>query len=406
MKILAFEQLGYRHLNSDYSQKYDSVTTMPYKKLVDNKLMHQDHMHYLDEMMHAARSGFDGLAMTEHEQASYDVLPNPNLQMSALAYNTQREGLDVALACVGRSLAKSREPLRIAAEYSVLDQISAGRLIAGFPVGLSYDVNRNNGIPPIETRARYYENLSLIKKAWEADDVFSWNGKFGKYPEVNVWPRPFQKKPPVWAPAIGNPNTLAGIIDNDDAFLYLSWFGPKLTGQRVFDRYWDMAEERGKDRNPYRLAFVQGVFVGETDAEAHREYGPHVEFGYRSGLGSIPMQSLGLPGYVDIKGVEFILKDPGDFGIVPKMRTIEYKELVEQQCAIVGDADTVTQQLEEMIKNFGIGHLVIMVQIGSMPHSLVMKNIDLLSQRVLPKLRGIWEDKQWENHWWPSGALR
>jgi len=404
MKVLAFEQLAYRHFATDYASKYDSVTTMPYHALVDRKLMHQDHMHFLDEMMHAARSGFDGLATTEHEQASYDILPNPNLQMSALAYMTQSEGLDVGLACVGRSLAKSREPLRIAAEYGVLDQISAGRLVAGFPIGLSYDVNRNNGIPPIETRARFYENLELIKKAWAAKEVFSWNGTYNKYPEVNVWPRPYQDKPPVWAPAVGNPVTLAGILDNDDAFLYLSWFGPKLTGQRVFDRYWDLAEERGRDRNPYRLAFVQAVFVGETEEEAHREYGPHIEQGYRTGLGSIPMQSLGLPGYIDIKGVEFLIKDPGDFGIVPKMRTIEYKELVEQQCAIVGDAESVTQQLLEMVKNFRIGHLVLMVHIGSMPHELVMKNIDLLSKHVLPKLKGVWDDENWENRWWPSGA--
>ncbi len=404
MKVLAFEQLAYRHFASDYASKYDSVTTMPYHALVDRELMHQDHTHFLDEMMHAARSGFDGLATTEHEQASYDMLPNPNLQMAALAYATQSEGLDVGLACVGRSLAKSREPLRIAAEYAVLDQISRGRLVAGFPIGLSYDVNRNNGIPPIETRARFYENLQLIKKAWSAKEVFSWNGKYNKFPEVNPWPRPFQDKPPVWAPAIGNPVTLAGIIDNDDAFLYLSWFGPKLTGKRIFDRYWDMAEERGKDRNPYRLAFVQAVFVGETDAEAHREYGPHVEQGYRTGLGSIPMQSLSLPGYVDIKGLEFILKDPGDFGIVPKMRTIEYKELVDQQCAIVGGPETVTQQLLEMVKNFRIGHLVLMVHIGSMPHELVMKNIDLLGKHVLPALKGVWDDENWENRWWPSGA--
>ena len=116
------------------------------------------------------------------------------------------------------------------------------------------------------------------------------------------------------------------------------------------------------------------------------------------------MQSLGLPGYVDIKGLEFIIKDPGDFGIVPRMRTIDYKELVDNQCAIVGGPETVTQQLMEIIKDFRIGQLVIMVHIGPMPHELVMKNIDLLAKHVLPKIKGIWDDENWENHWWPSGA--
>ena len=116
------------------------------------------------------------------------------------------------------------------------------------------------------------------------------------------------------------------------------------------------------------------------------------------------MESLGLPGYIDIKGIEFLLKDPGDFGIVSKMRNIGYSEIVDKQCAIVGGPETVTEQLLEMVKNFRIGHLVLMVHIGSMPHELVMKNIDMLSKHVLPKLKGVWEDENWENRWWPTGA--
>ena len=404
MKILAFEQLPYRQLPDDFASRYDSVVTTPYHALVSREDMHRNHIDFLDEMMLAARLGFDGLATTEHGQASYDVLPNPNLQLAALAYGTETEKLDVALACIGRSLGKSKEPLRIAEEYAVLDQISGGRLIAGFPVALSYDANQNQGVPPIETRARFSENRALIEKAWTSKDIFAFNGRFNKHAHVNLWPRPFQTpRPPVWAPAVGNPNTLAGILDNDDVFLYLSWFGPKLTGRRIFDRYWDMAEERGRDRNPYRLAFCQCVAVGETDASAHRDYRPHIEAAFRSGLGSIPISGLGLPGYIDIRGVEFIAKDPGDFGLVPKMRTATYDELVDAQCCIVGGPETVCDQLLELVRSFRIGNLVLMVQHGSMPRALVEQNITLLAEHVLPALREVWKDEAWVHHWWPKG---
>ena len=404
MKVLSFQQMPYRNMPSDFAQKHNSVVDTPYNELVKAKEMHEYHVNFIDEMLHAARMGFDGLGTTEHGQASYDILPNPNLQMAALAYATEKENLDVAICNVGRSLGKSKEALRIAEEYAVLDQISGGRLIAGFPVALSFDANQNMGVPPIETRARFAENRSLIEQAWTRDEVFPFNGKFNKHPYVNIWPRPAQKRPPVWAPAIGNPNTFKGIIENDDAFLYLSWFGPKLTGQRIFDRWWDMCEEHGRDRNPNRLAFVQCVAVGETDEEAHRLYKPHVEAGFRNGLGSIPIQGLGLPGYMDIKGVEFVARDPGDFGLVTKMRTINYEELVDAQCCIVGGPDTVKEQLVELVKNFRIGNLVLMVQHGSMPHELTKKNITLLAEKVLPDLKGIWEDEGWEHNWWPTGV--
>jgi pimeloyl-ACP methyl ester carboxylesterase len=46
----------------------------------------------------------------------------------------------------------------IAEEYALLDCISGGRLIAGFPVGLSYDANLNAALPAVETRERYREH--------------------------------------------------------------------------------------------------------------------------------------------------------------------------------------------------------------------------------------------------------
>ena len=37
---------------------------------------------------------------------------------------------------------------------------------------------------------------------------------------------------------------------------------------------------------------------------------------------------------------------------------------------------------------------------------LTKKNIQLFGEEVLPKVRNIWDDQGWENHWWPQGAKR
>lgn len=148
--------------------------------------------------MLAARSGFDGVIVTEHAQSTYDMSPNPSLTAAALAHATEIEGLEVAIYPAGRSLGKTREPVRVAEEYAVLDTISEGRLVAGFPVGLPYDACMNNGIPPVELRPRFDENLELILRAWRAESPFPWNGRFSQLPSVNVWPRPQQQpRPPV-----------------------------------------------------------------------------------------------------------------------------------------------------------------------------------------------------------------
>ena len=121
---------------------------------------------FMDELMLGARAGFDGIAVTEHGQSSYDMMPNPDLVASALAYMTEAEGLDVAIFPMGRSLGKAREPIRVAEEYAFIDVLSGGRLVAGFPIGLHYDASINNGVPPIEIRPRFDENLELLLRAW------------------------------------------------------------------------------------------------------------------------------------------------------------------------------------------------------------------------------------------------
>jgi alkanesulfonate monooxygenase SsuD/methylene tetrahydromethanopterin reductase-like flavin-dependent oxidoreductase (luciferase family) len=356
------------------------------------------------ELLHGARCGLDGICVTEHSQSAYDVSPNPTLLASAIACAAQAEGIDIAISVLGRSLGKTREPLKIAEEYALLDCISGGRLIAGFPVGLSYDANLNASLPAIETRERYREHRELILKAWSEQRPFPWNGRFEKYGQVNIWPRPIQQPhPPIWIPGTGSAGTLRDILQHNYAFVYLSWDGPKLVGREIFDRYWELAEQMGRDLNPYRLAFLQVVAVAETDERAEREYAGHLQAHYRSGLGAIPPTAMAVPGYAEPAALEAMLRGGGPDGMLARMKTATYREIVDSQVAIVGSPATVADQIEAFVREFRIGNLLVMLQNGSMPRDLTEKNISLFTAEVLPRLRPIWDAEGWENHWWPRG---
>jgi alkanesulfonate monooxygenase SsuD/methylene tetrahydromethanopterin reductase-like flavin-dependent oxidoreductase (luciferase family) len=401
MKISLFAQAPYRYLPEGFEQNHESVCSIPYS-LTTREGVYSSMRDFMDELMFAARSGFDAIAITEHGQSSYDMVPNPDLIASALAYMTEAEGIDVGIFPMGRSLGKSKEPLRAAEEYAVIDVMSGGRLIPGLVVGLSYDASINNGVPPIEVRGRFNENLELVLRAWREQTPFPWNGQFSQYPMVNMWPRPLQSNLPIWITGIGNPNTMKMCLERGFAFNYLSWFGAKLTGKRIFDRFWEIADQVGVPRNPNRLGFVQTIAVSETDARAEADYGKHLEYGFRTGLGSVPMEKLALPGGIDIRGVQALLKDPGDFGLYHQMKTATYKDLVEAGVVIAGSPATVRDQLIEFCRDYGIGNLHAMLGFGSLPRNLVMKNIQLFSEEVLPHLRDLWTDTEHEHHWWPE----
>jgi hypothetical protein len=48
---------------------------------------------------------------------------------------------------------------------------------------------------------------------------------------------------------------------------------------------------------------------------------------------------------------------------------------------------------------------MVLLHMGSMPHELTLKNIELFFREVAPALRPMWDD-EWENHWWPEGLRR
>ena len=405
MKVNLFQQAPYRFMPAGFEDSgIPSVVKPPYAELVEPRKMFDSYQWFIDELLAGVRAGFDGVAVTEHGQTSYDMTPNPNLPAAVLAHAIRSERRETALIVLGRSLGKTTEPLRIAEEYSMLDVMSGGRLVAGLPVGLSYDANLNNGIPTVETRDRYREAVELMFRSWTDEAPFTWNGRFSQYSLVNSWPRPLQRpRPPVWVPGSGSPSTMQWTIDQDHAFVYLGWFGPTLTARRIFDRYWGLVDENGIPRNPYRVGFVQNVVVSETDERAEVEYGRYVEAAFRQGVGSVPGHYLGLPGYVDPRGVETLLRDPGDLGLAAELPHATFGRLAEARSVIAGSAATVRDQIVEFVKEFRIGNLLVMLQMGGMPHDVTMKNIHMFAEEVMPHVRSVWDDGEWENRWWPTG---
>jgi hypothetical protein len=125
---------------------------------------------------------------------------------------------------------------------------------------------------------------------------------------------------------------------------------------------------------------------------------------YHSGLGAIPGTAMAVPGYAEPAAIEAMMRAGGPDGMLARMRTATFKDIVDSQVAIVGSPATVADQLEAFVREFRIGNLLVMLQNGSMPRALTEKNISLFTAEVLPRLRPIWDDEGWQHHWWPGAA--
>ena len=69
-------------------------------------------------------------------------------------------------------------------------------------------------------------------------------------------------------------------------------------------------------------------------------------------------------------------------------KELRYRDFVEKGYVIAGSPATVRQRLEEeVVKGLRVGNLMVLLQIGSMPHELTLQNMDLFAREVLPSLR-------------------
>src|SRR5262249_53693582 len=176
MKFSWFHLMPYRWLPPDFRDRYRSIWVDIPNRLYDPVRGHQLYNEYLDMLEYADQMGFDAVGVNEHHQNGYGMMPSPNLMAAALARRCQNANLLV----LGNSIALYNPPVRVAEEFAMLDVISGGRLIAGFPVGTSMDINYCYGQNPATVREKYREAHDLIIKAWAEREPFAWNGKYTK----------------------------------------------------------------------------------------------------------------------------------------------------------------------------------------------------------------------------------
>jgi alkanesulfonate monooxygenase SsuD/methylene tetrahydromethanopterin reductase-like flavin-dependent oxidoreductase (luciferase family) len=401
MKLLWFHLMPYTDLPSDFKQQHPSVWVDIDPALFDPTKANGMYNDFLDELEFAAEVGFDGVCCNKHHSNGYGMMPSPNLIAATLTRRTR----DAAICVIGNSLALYNPPIRVAEEFAMLDCMSGGRLIAGFPVGTPMDTCYAYGVNPSQLRERYHEAHDLIVKAWRADAPFAWNGRYNQLRYVNPWPRPVQKPhPPIWIPGGGSIETWQWCAQLDYVYAYLSYFGYKL-GEATMQGFWAEMERLGKDRNPFRAGFLQFVGVAETREEALDLYAEPALYFYERCL-HVDARYAAPPGYSSEATQRARVKSQVVQAATRASDSQAYgqpafEEIVSKGYVIVGSPDEVAEQLREVAVNLNVGQLMLLLQYGNMRKDLAFHNTELFAKRVAPQLRGLFED-EWENRWWPT----
>ena len=320
------------------------------------------HTEYADMISFARLTeevGLDAAWLSEHHFAADGYLPSLLAMLAAFATATERIELGT-----GVILAPFHDPIRMAEDFAVVDQISNGRTIAGFGIAWRDEEFREFNIPVKSRVGRTKELVEIMRLAWN-EDRFDYNGKHFTYSGVAVTPKPARVPPILVGGFVDDAIKRAGRIGD-------GYISSRATPERVAQAFEMAAEERKKagHEGPPIVGLLQNAFVtndpdGDWDM-VYRGIGHQlgVYAGWRTGT-DVPEKPLEVvpPAEDDIR------------------RTTAY-----------GTPDQVFGFLEPLAKLLGSypeSHIVLRFYYPGMPAEAAASSIELFAKEVAPRLREV-----------------
>ncbi|UZW58365.1 MupA/Atu3671 family FMN-dependent luciferase-like monooxygenase [Lysobacter enzymogenes] len=147
---------------------------------------------------YADANGYAALwAPERHFKPFGGLYPNPAVIAAALAMVTERIELRA-----GSVVLPLQNPLRVVEEWSVVDNLSNGRVAIAFASGWLADdfVLAPERYP--SRRELMFREIETVRKLWRGESVELRNGQ-DEPTQVRVYPNPIQAQPPIWITATG-----------------------------------------------------------------------------------------------------------------------------------------------------------------------------------------------------------
>jgi len=306
----------------------------------------------VEEIVTAEQAGLDVYGLGEHHRPDF-ASSAPAVVLAAAAGRTSRIRLFPAV-----SILSTDDPVRVFQQFATLDAISSGRaellvgrgsFIESFPL-FGYALGDYDEL--------FAEKLDLLLRIRDTDGPLDWHGAFRPPIQAQgVYPRPERPLPVrvavggtpqsvIRAATRGLPVALAIIGGSPDRFRVLA------------DLHRKTLVESGFDPAEVPLSVHAHGYISDTDSSAAEEF-------YDSY--AVAMSRIGAE-----RGWGPMTRQQFDW-----MRS-------EEGSLVLGDPETVAAKILRWKDVLGVDRFELHISVGTMPHDLVLRSIELLGAKVAP----------------------
>ncbi len=309
----------------------------------------------IEEIELADQVGLDVFGVGEHHRPDYAVSA-PAVVLAAAAARTRRIRLTSAVSVLG-----SDDPVRVFQDFAHLDLISRGRaeIMAGrgsfvesFPL-FGYELTDYEDL--------FSEKLDLLLRIREEERI-RWSGRHrASIDGLPVLPRPEQDPLPVWVAVGGTPASVvrAATLGLPMALAIIG--GAPSRFKPMVELYREAAERAGHDPSTLALSINSHGFLAPDAAQA-------VE--------------LAFPPFAEVMN-----RIGRERGWPPVSRARFEAETALDGAQVVGDPEQVVEKILHQHELFGHDRFLLQLSVGPMPHTDVLRAIELLGTSVAPSVR-------------------
>jgi probable F420-dependent oxidoreductase len=313
----------------------------------------------LEQVQLAEKLNFDSVWLSEHHFLPDGYCPSVLSTASAMAAVTKKIKIGTATLIL-----PLHNPVRVAEDAAVVDNISNGRLLLGVALGYRNEEFNGFGIPIEQRTSRLEEGIDIIIKSWTQDN-FSYKGKRYKFSNLNVTPKPVQKPHiPIYIGAIEEP-----AIRRAGRLGYPLLIGPLRTTQMIkdtMDTYNNAARQAGKNPDGIEHVLMRRVHIAENKKKAREEGNEYVIGMYRFFLG------LGVK--MSVRGKELTSPDDPLFDYLAEDRFI------------IGDPEDCIGEVKRYRDELGINYILCTMKFPKGIHQIISRCIELFGREVIPNV--------------------
>lgn len=328
---------------------------------------------FYDELTEAARladqSGWARIWQSEHHFHYYGgAVPNPAMMLLRFADVTERIRLGS-----GISLLTLNDPLRVAEDYAMLDQLSGGRLDFGIGRGYLPHELGGFGIGADDATERFREAYDVVMRAWSGE-AFAHDGGHFKFDRLGVLPAPLQTPPPVWVACSRTRESFDWAGANGHALMMNHYPMSDAELRERFGWFADAYAKAGHD--PSRREAMLAVFlhIADSEEQAIADAKPAVQE-------HANLFRLLLDGDVwstDYEGDESVF----DF-IAPGGNVMD----ALRERTAVGTVDQVRDRIAYW-RDIGFTEISFVLRYGTLSHEQCLANMRTVTEKIAPSFPG------------------